>query len=60
MPGFASRQHCLDIGAGTGSVSVEAAAIACQGKVYAIERDAESIALLSANRLPCRTRIPFS
>lgn len=38
---------CLDIGAGTGSVSVEAAA---QGaKVYAVERRAEGVSLISQN-----------
>ena len=38
-----------DIGAGTGSVSVEAALIADRGQVYAVERDAESLPLLEAN-----------
>jgi len=38
-----------DIGAGTGSVSVEAATIAHEGQVYAVERDPGSIPLLSAN-----------
>ena len=38
-----------DIGAGTGSVSVEAALIADRGQVYAIERDSDSILLLEAN-----------
>ena len=38
-----------DIGAGTGSISVEAALIARQGRVYAIEKDAASIPLLQAN-----------
>ena len=38
-----------DIGAGTGSVSVEAALIANQGQVYAIERDTDSLPLLEAN-----------
>ena len=38
-----------DIGAGTGSVSVEAALIASRGQVYAVERDAESLPLLEAN-----------
>ena len=38
-----------DIGAGTGSVSVEAALIANCGQVYAVERDTESLPLLEAN-----------
>ena len=38
-----------DIGAGTGSVSVEAGLIASQGRVYAIERDQESLPLLEQN-----------
>jgi precorrin-6Y C5,15-methyltransferase (decarboxylating) len=38
-----------DIGAGTGSVSVEAGFIAHQGRVYAVERDEPSLALLRRN-----------
>jgi len=38
-----------DIGAGTGSVSVEAALIASEGQVYAIERDTDSLPLLEEN-----------
>ena len=38
-----------DVGAGTGSVSVEAALSAIQGQVYAVERDTESLPLLEAN-----------
>ena len=38
-----------DIGAGTGSVSVEAALIASEGQVYAIERDTDSLPLLETN-----------
>jgi precorrin-6Y C5,15-methyltransferase (decarboxylating) len=38
-----------DIGAGTGSLSVEAGLIAHQGTVYAIERDQESLELLERN-----------
>ena len=38
-----------DIGAGTGSVAVEAALIAHRGCVYAVERDAESLPLLAEN-----------
>ena len=38
-----------DVGAGTGSVAVEAALIAHRGTVYAIERDEASIGLLQTN-----------
>ena len=39
-----------DVGAGTGSVSVEAARAACEGQVLAIERNPEAVALIEANR----------
>ncbi len=39
-----------DVGAGTGSVSVEAALRLSRGTVYALERDAEAISLLHANK----------
>ena len=38
-----------DIGAGTGSIAVEASIIAREGTVYAVERDEESLPLLRAN-----------
>ena len=38
-----------DIGAGSGSVSIEAAQLAARGSVYAIEMDAEDHALIQAN-----------
>ncbi len=38
-----------DIGACTGSVALEAAWIASQGRVFAIERDSESLSLLRQN-----------
>lgn len=38
-----------DVGAGSGSVALEAALIASDGMVYAVERDAESIAMLRRN-----------
>ncbi len=38
-----------DIGAGTGSLTIEAALCAPKGKVYAIERNPEGIALISEN-----------
>ena len=39
-----------DVGAGTGSMSVEAALLANQGHVYAIERNAEGVSLIKKNR----------
>lgn len=38
-----------DIGAGTGSVAVEAARIAYRGAIYAIDKDADSAGLLQSN-----------
>ncbi|MBP8598210.1 MAG: precorrin-6Y C5,15-methyltransferase (decarboxylating) subunit CbiT [Selenomonas sp.] len=38
-----------DIGAGTGSLSVEAARLAPQGRVFALEREPEGIRLIRAN-----------
>jgi precorrin-6y C5,15-methyltransferase (decarboxylating), CbiE subunit/precorrin-6Y C5,15-methyltransferase (decarboxylating), CbiT subunit len=40
----------LDIGAGTGSVSIALARAACEGWVYSVEREAAAIALLEENR----------
>lgn len=39
----------LDVGAGTGSMTVEAALLASAGEVVAVERSAEALALLRAN-----------
>ena len=38
-----------DIGAGTGSISIESAILAHRGKVYAVERDAAGLELLQRN-----------
>ena len=38
-----------DVGAGSGSVAIEAAQLAAQGQVYAIEMDPEDHALITAN-----------
>jgi precorrin-6Y C5,15-methyltransferase (decarboxylating) len=40
-----------DVGAGSGSVAIEAASLAPEGRVFAIERDAESAAHCRANAL---------
>ena len=47
--GLRSDSIVWDIGSGTGSMAVEAAIIACQGTVYAIERDEASLSLLRRN-----------
>ena len=39
----------VDIGAGTGSISIEAAKIAMQGHVYAVERKPEGVKLIQQN-----------
>ncbi|MBB5337416.1 precorrin-6Y C5,15-methyltransferase (decarboxylating) subunit CbiT [Pectinatus brassicae] len=39
----------LDIGAGTGSLSIEAALMAVQGHVYAVERNPEAVGLIKQN-----------
>ena len=39
----------VDVGAGTGSITIEAARLAPNGKVYAIERKAEAVELIRRN-----------
>lgn len=46
---------CWDIGAGTGSVSVEMALAAWQGQVFAVECAPEGLALIAANSKKWRT-----
>lgn len=41
--------HILDVGSGTGSIGIEAAAIANEGMVYAIENNVEAQQLIRAN-----------
>lgn len=48
---FLHPDDCVyDIGAGTGSVSVEIARLLPQGRVYAIERSREAISLIEQNK----------
>ena len=47
--GLCRNSIVWDIGAGTGSVSVEAALISHRGRVFAVEKDLENIGLLERN-----------
>lgn len=47
--GIQREDTVVDIGAGTGSISIEAALAATRGKVYAIERNPEGIELIRRN-----------
>jgi len=44
-----STDIVLDIGAGTGSLSVEAACLASEGKVFSIEKNPEGVELIGKN-----------
>lgn len=48
--GLSPESVVWDVGAGTGSVSVACALTARKGKVYAVEKNPEALALLEANR----------
>ena len=47
--GISPEMTCADIGAGTGSCTVEMALSAWKGRVYAIETDLEGVELIKAN-----------
>lgn len=44
-----SEAIVADIGAGTGSITIEAALTACNGKIFAVERKLEAIELIERN-----------
>ena len=43
-----------DVGAGTGSVAVEMALVACEGQVYAVEKKPEAVELIRKNQVKFR------
>ena len=47
---IASNHVVWDVGAGTGSVSVEAARAACEGQVFAVDRSPQALDLLKQNK----------
>ena len=49
MAGLRPDDRVLDVGAGTGSLSVEAALLCPRGSVVALERDAEALELIREN-----------
>lgn len=48
--GIKPRSVVWDLGAGSGAVSVEAARLAWQGRVFAVEKNTERVALIEKNR----------
>ena len=46
---LAAAATVIDIGAGTGSIAVEAALLASAGRVYAVEKEREGVELIRAN-----------
>lgn len=48
--GLKADSICYDVGAGTGSVSVEMALRTLEGKVYAVEKKEDALALLQENK----------
>ena len=49
-PKFQNIDRVVDIGAGTGSISIEAAGLASEGLVYAIEHNSEAQELILSNQ----------
>lgn len=47
---ISTNDHVLDIGSGTGSIAIEAAALAHEGIVYAIDNDPEAQQLIRENQ----------
>ena len=47
--GLQNDSVLIDVGAGTGSVSIEAARVACDGMVWAVEKNPEAVALIRQN-----------
>ncbi len=48
--GITGSSVVYDVGAGTGSIAIEAALVACGGVVYAVEKNPEAVSLIHANR----------
>ena len=52
---LAEDSVCYDIGAGTGSVSVEMARLVSGGRVFSVEKNEEAVRLLEENKIRFRT-----